>query len=417
MPIFQYKAFDNSGRQKKGTYDASSPQEVRQYIQSQQWHPVEITESHFIKGSPLPNLHILENLTSFLGTLIPWKKNYRKAVSTLSRQLEILLGVGIPYDKALEMVGSQTQDKEFQHILSGVRAKILEGESLHSALKKYPKVFSVMFVSMVRSGENSGQLDQIMKRLADYYENQEQLIAKLKSAMTYPIFMMVFSVSVVIFMMTSIVPKITAVFETRGAALPIPTQILINASDFLENNGKLTAFLTMVCIMSIYGFLRSAVGIRCKERVQLQIPVLKDLALKSLILQFCQTLSTLLHSGVDLKNALEIAKNVVVNHVLREKIETLIVEVNNQGSSLSNAMRRSGIFPEYVLHVVSVGEEAAKLDELLGKVAVRMQTEVSNTITTLTSLLQPLMVIFMGGMVGFIALAMLLPMLDINRLL
>ena len=417
MPIFQYKALDHSGKSKKGTYDASSLQEVRQYIQSQQWYPIEITESHFIKSSSLVNRNLLLWLASTMETLIPWKKNYRKAISTFSRQLEILLGVGIPYDKALEMVGSQTQDKEFQHILSDVRAKVLEGESLYSALKAYPKVFSVMLISMVRSGENSGQLDQIMKRLADYYENQDQLVAKLKSAMTYPIFMMIFSIAVVIFMMTSIVPKITAVFEMRGAALPVPTQILMSASEFLENHGGLTVFLTIICTMLIYAFLRSSKGIQYKERVQLQIPILKELALKSLILQFCQTLSTLLHSGVDLKNALDIAKNVVVNHVLREKIETLIVEVNNHGSSLSSAMRRSGIFPEYVLHVVSVGEEAAKLDELLGKVAVRMQTEVSNTINTLTALLQPLMVIFMGGMVGFIALAMLLPMLDMNRLL
>ncbi len=416
MPIFQYRAFGADGETHKGSYDATTESDVRQYLRSNNLYPVEIKLSRF---SSSPRSRVSDGKSSFsrLRQWVPYQRNYSRQLTILTRQLETLLGATIPYDKALEMVIAQTADASFKSILSDIRSKVVEGEHLAEAMGTYPNVFSPMYISMVRSGENSGKLDMIMQRLADYYETQEKLQSKLKSAMIYPIFMLIFSIGVVAFMMTSVVPKITAIFADRGGALPVPTQILITVSDFFTEYWAIALGVTIMTISSVAYYMRTASGKRFWDRMEITLPLLKTLTTKVLVLRFCQTLGTLLNSGVDLKSALEISKHVVVNHIFIKKLNQLIVDVNNKGIPLSSAMQRAGFFPEYVCHVVAIGEQAAKVDELLEKVSDRMQMEVSDTINGLTTLLQPIMVVVMGGVVGFIALAILLPMLNMNQLL
>ena len=401
MPLYQYQAFDQAGVLHKGSEDAVSESDLRQRLRSQQLYPKEIRVSRNNSHSFLPKR----------GT------NYQQALTLFTRQFEVLMDATIPYDKALQLIIEQTEDVGFKEILAEVRARVVEGGSLADALQLYPKIFPEMYISMIRSGENSGNLGTILKRLADYYETQERLRGRLKSAMIYPAFMLVFSLLVVVFMVTYIVPKITQIFASKGTLLPLPTRILMGLSDFIVHSWYLVLIGLVILIFGFSAFLRSEFGKKVLQQLQLKAPLIGPLMQKVLIARFCQTLGTLLGSGVDLKTALEISRHVVVNQLLIEQLNKMIIEVNNKGIPLSAAMGRTGYFPDYVQHVVAIGEEAARVDELLERVANRMQEEVSRLLEGLTALLQPTMIVLMGGIVGFIALSVLLPMLNMNQLL
>lgn len=412
MPIFHYQAFDATGALHKGTQDAASESEVRQLLRSKNLFPKEIRTSRFTRKSNKTKTSEGFKLPEFAK-----RRNYAKPLMLFTRQLEVLLDATIPYDKAFQLIIPQTEDHSFQSILSDIRGRLLEGESLANSMEKHPEAFPAMYISMVRSGENGGNLGMIMKRLADYYERQDRLRSQVRSAMIYPAFMTVFGFAVVVFMVTNIVPKITRIFESRDAALPLPTRLLIGLSELLSGNLLLLAVVVMLMILSGMIFMRSPSGRRFRDWTELKLPMFNRIWIKILVARYCQTLGTLLKSGVDLKTSLEIAKHVVVNRRFISALEKMIIDVNNKGVPLSAAMGKLEYFPEYVRHVVAIGEEAARVDELLEKVADRMQEEIQSLVEALTALLQPALILLMGGFVGFIALAVLLPMLSMNQLL
>ena len=414
MPIYNYQAFDAEGTLHKGSKDAASESEVRQFLRSRELFPKEIRTSRLYKA----NLGKRYNSGKIKIPKLTFRKGTSEKVLTqFTRQLEVLLDASIPYDKAFQLIIPQTVDSGFQSVLSDVRAQVVEGVPLAGAMEKHPDVFPAMYVSMVRSGENSGNLGIIMRRLADYYETQERVRSKIKGALIYPAFMTVFGVAVVIFMVTNIVPKITSIFESQKAALPVPTRILMGISEFALNHWFLLIFMILLVTAAAKIFFRSEQGRVWKNRIELNMPGLSRLRIKVMVARYCQTLGTLLRSGVDLKTSLEISKKVVVNKLFIEKLDQMIVDVNNKGIPLSAAMAKIDYFPEYVRHVVSIGEEAARLDELLEKVADRMQEEVNTLLEAMTSLLQPILILLLGGAVGFIALAVLLPMLNMSQIL
>ena len=412
MPIFHYQAFDATGALHKGTQDAANESEVRQLLRSKDLFPKEIRTSRFTRKSNKAKTSEGFKLPEFAK-----RRNYAKSLMLFTRQLEVLLDATIPYDKAFQLIIPQTEDHSFQSILSDIRGRLLEGESLANSMEKHPEAFPAMYISMVRSGENAGNLGMIMKRLADYYERQDRLRSQIRSAMIYPAFMTVFGFAVVVFMVTNIVPKITRIFESRDAALPLPTRLLIGLSELLSGNLLLLAVVVLLMILSGMIFLRSPSGRRFRDWIELKLPMFNRIWIKILVARYCQTLGTLLKSGVDLKTSLEIAKHVVVNRRFISALEKMIIDVNNKGVPLSAAMGKLEYFPEYVRHVVAIGEEAARVDELLEKVADRMQEEIQSLVEALTALLQPALILLMGGIVGFIALAVLLPMLSMNQLL
>ena len=412
MPIFHYQAFDATGALHKGTQDAANESEVRQLLRSKDLFPKEIRTSRFTRKSNKAKTSKGFKLPEFAK-----RRNYAKSLMLFTRQLEVLLDATIPYDKAFQLIIPQTEDHSFQSILSEIRGRLLEGESLANSMEKHPEAFPAMYISMVRSGENGGNLGMIMKRLADYYERQDRLRSQIRSAMIYPAFMTVFGFAVVVFMVTNIVPKITRIFESRDAALPLPTRLLIGLSELLSGNLLVLAVVVLLMILSGTIFLRSPSGRRFRDWTELKLPMFNRIWIKILVARYCQTLGTLLKSGVDLKTSLEIAKHVVVNRRFISALDKMIIDVNNKGVPLSAAMGKLEYFPEYVRHVVAIGEEAARVDELLEKVADRMQEEIQSLVEALTALLQPALILLMGGIVGFIALAVLLPMLSMNQLL
>ena len=412
MPIFHYQAFDATGALHKGTQDAANESEVRQLLRSKDLFPKEIRTSRFTRKSNKAKTSEGFKLPEFAK-----RRNYAKSLMLFTRQLEVLLDATIPYDKAFQLIIPQTEDHSFQSILSEIRGRLLEGESLANSMEKHPEAFPAMYISMVRSGENGGNLGMIMKRLADYYERQDRLRSQIRSAMIYQAFMTVFGFSVVVFMVTNIVPKFTRIFESRDAALPLPTRLLIGLSELLSGNLLVLAVVVLLMILSGTIFLRSPSGRRFRDWTELKLPMFNRIWIKILVARYCQTLGTLLKSGVDLKTSLEIAKHVVVNRRFISALDKMIIDVNNKGVPLSAAMGKLEYFPEYVRHVVAIGEEAARVDELLEKVADRMQEEIQSLVEALTALLQPALIVLMGGIVGFIALAVLLPMLSMNQLL
>ena len=412
MPIFHYQAFDATGALHKGTQDAANESEVRQLLRSKDLFPKEIRTSRFTRKSNKAKTSEGFKLPEFAK-----RRNYAKSLMLFTRQLEVLLDATIPYDKAFQLIIPQTEDHSFQSILSEIRGRLLEGESLANSMEKHPEAFPAMYISMVRSGENGGNLGMIMKRLADYYERQDRLRSQIRSAMIYPAFMTVFGFAVVVFMVTNIVPKITRIFESRDAALPLPTRLLIGLSELLSGNLLVLAMVVWLMILSGMSFLRSSSGRRFRDWTELKLPMFNRIWIKILVARYCQTLGTLLKSGVDLKTSLEIAKHVVVNRRFISALDKMIIDVNNKGVPLSAAIGKLEYFPEYVRHVVAIGEEAARVDELLEKVADRMQEEIQSLVEALTALLQPALILLMGGSVGFIALAVLLPMLSMNQLL
>ena len=412
MPIFHYQAFDATGALHKGTQDAANESEVRQLLRSKDLFPKEIRTSRFTRKSNKAKSSEGFKLPEFAK-----RRNYAKSLMLFTRQLEVLLDATIPYDKAFQLIIPQTEDHSFQSILSEIRGRLLEGESLANSMEKHPEAFPAMYISMVRSGENGGNLGMIMKRLADYYERQDRLRSQIRSAMIYPAFMTVFGFAVVVFMVTNIVPKITRIFESRDAALPLPTRLLIGLSELLSGNLLVLAVVVLLTILSGTIFLGSPSGRRFRDWTELKLPMFNRIWIKILVARYCQTLGTLLKSGVDLKTSLEIAKHVVVNRRFISALDKMIIDVNNKGVPLSSAMGKLEYFPEYVRHVVAIGEEAARVDELLEKVADRMQEEIQSLVEALTALLQPALILLMGGIVGFIALAVLLPMLSMNQLL
>ena len=412
MPIFHYQAFDATGALHKGTQDAANESEVRQLLRSKDLFPKEIRTSRFTRKSNKSKTSEGFKLPEFAK-----RRNYAKSLMLFTRQLEVLLDATIPYDKAFQLIIPQTEDHSFQSILSEIRGRLLEGESLANSMEKHPEAFPAMYISMVRSGENGGNLGMIMKRLAEYYERQDRLRSQIQSAMIYPAFMTVFGFAVVVFMVTNIVPKITRIFESRDAALPLPTRLLIGLSELLSGNLLLLAVVVLLMILSGMIFMRSPSGRRFRDWTELKLPMFNRIWIKILVARYCQTLGTLLKSGVDLKTSLEIAKHVVVNRRFISALDKMIIDVTNKGVPLSAAMGKLEYFPEYVRHVVAIGEEAARVDELLEKVADRMQEEIQSLVEALTALLQPALILLMGGIVGFIALAVLLPMLSMNQLL
>ena len=412
MPIFHYQAFDATGALHKGTQDAANESEVRQLLRSKDLFPKEIRTSRFTRKSNKTKSSEGFKLPEFAK-----RRNYAKSLMLFTRQLEVLLDATIPYDKAFQLIIPQTEDHSFQSILSEIRGRLLEGESLANSMEKHPEAFPAMYISMVRSGENGGNLGMIMKRLADYYERQDRLRSQIRSAMIYPAFMTVFGFAVVVFMVTNIVPKITRIFESRDAALPLPTRLLIGLSELLSGNLLILAVVVLLMILSGTIFLRSPNGRRFRDWTELKLPMFNRIWIKILVARYCQTLGTLLKSGVDLKTSLEIAKHVVVNRRFISALDKMIIDVNNKGVPLSAAMGKLEYFPEYVRHVVAIGEDAARVDDLLEKVADRMQEEIQSLVEALTALLQPALILLMGGIVGFIALAVLLPMLSMNQLL
>lgn len=341
------------------------------------------------------------------GTKSVGKVN-QKDLAIFTRQFSVMIDAGLPLVQCLEILGSQQEDKGFAKVIDNVRQDVEQGSTLQAALSKHPKAFTDLYVNMVGAGESGGILDVILQRLSIYIEKAVKLTAKVKSAMTYPIAVISIAVIVVVVIMVKVIPVFSAMYEGLGSSLPFPTRVCIGFSNILIRYSYLViAFLAIVWV-GVKQYYKTTAGHLQLDMLMLKIPVLGDLLLKVAVARFCRTLGTLISSGVPILEGMEItartAGNVVIqNGILKAK------EAVEQGRNISTPLAETKIFPPMVVQMVGVGEATGALDAMLAKVADFYEDEVDNAVSALTSLMEPIMIGVLGGIIGFIVVAMYMP--------
>jgi len=342
-------------------------------------------------------------------------------VCSIARQLATLLRAGMPLVPALSALVEQLreirgQDNPLAEIIEQVANDVNSGSTLAGALSKHPNVFSNLFVNMVAAGETSGTLEEVLLRLAEILEKRVHLAAKVKSAIAYPLMMIVVAVAVVVFLMSVVVPSITAIFIEMNRPLPWPTRLLISVSSFMKTYLVVIVPVLCVVLLGIPAACRTKGGRLLADRWKLKLPLFGKLFLKSEIARLTRTLGILLISGIPILQALEIAKQVIQNSVIADAMDS-VKDLVGKGEAIAYAIRKTGLFPPIVYHIIATGQISGNVEEGLINIADMYDGEVELTTKTLTSLLEPVVLLFMGAVVGFIVLAILLPIFDINQVL
>lgn len=342
-------------------------------------------------------------------------------VCSIARQLATLLRAGMPIVPALSALVEQlrsvgARDNPLAEIIEQVAGDVNSGSTLAGALGKHPNVFSSLFVNMVAAGETSGTLEEVLLRLAEILEKRVHLAAKVKSAIAYPLMMTVVAVAVVVFLMSVVVPSITAIFIEMNRPLPWPTRLLISVSSFMKTYLVVIVPVLCVVLLGIPAACRTKGGRLLADRWKLKLPLFGKLFLKSEIARLTRTLGILLISGIPILQALEIAKQVIQNSVIADAMDS-VKDLVGKGEAIAYAIRKTGLFPPIVYHIIATGQISGNVEEGLINIADMYDGEVELTTKTLTSLLEPVILLFMGAVVGFIVLAVLLPIFDINQVL
>ncbi|HIE64572.1 MAG: type II secretion system inner membrane protein GspF [Nitrospira sp.] len=403
MAIYDYKGLDLQGKNTAGIIDADSPRMARSKLRDSGIFPTEVRPADQEVLSPLsrPVTLFSERVTL-------------KETSVMTRQLATLVGAGIPLMEALTALTEQIEKEAAKKIWVDIRDGVKEGSSLADALGRYPETFSSLYRQMVRAGEASGTLDDILVRLADTLESQVRLRNKLFTIMTYPILMMVVSLIILVFLITFVVPKVTTIFTDMQQALPMPTVILLAFSDFLREDGWLVAVVGAGSFFFLRRHVKTSKGREQYDRIILKVPVVGRVVKIVAISRFTKTLAALLGSGVPILSAMEIVQQVVENKVLEEVIQEARGNIR-EGEGIATPLRRSGLFPPLVTHMIAIGEKSGKLEAMLQKVSEAYDNEVETAVTGLTALLAPMMILGMGLVVLFIVLAILLPIFEISQ--
>lgn len=401
MPVYNYKAINDKGESVKGVISAES---------------VKLASDKLRKGGVY--LSSIKEATGARRSSrsLPWSGVSISELAVMTRQFSTLISAGLPLETSLVALYEQTDDQKLKEILSEVRNRLSEGSSLHAALEEHKSVFSDLYVSMVRAGEASGTLDVVLDRLADFLEKQLELTSKIRGAMIYPAIMFVVGMGVLVFMMTFVIPKVADIFEASNKALPFVTVVLIGASDFLRENFALLLVFMAVVFFFAHRYVNTPSGKKIYDILSLRIPVFGKMSSKVMISRFTRTLATLLSSGIPLLDAVKVSESVLGNSLYVDNIRDVRVKVA-EGSAFGDCLGQTGIFPPLVVRMVSVGEEAGKVEVMLSKVADMYDTEVDGMLSTLTSLLEPVMILIMGVIMGFIVFAILLPVLNLTSVI
>jgi len=406
MPIYEYEALDKDGRKSKGVLEASAVAVARQKIRESGVFPVELRETGNAKRQSTAQM----SMGSLFG------KVRFNDVSLMTRQLATLLGAGLPLVPSLSTLVSQTAHPQMKQTLARIKEEVNEGKSLTAGLALFPKIFSPFYINMVKAGEISGMMNLVLERLADFNESQQALRAKINSALAYPLIMFAIGALVVFFLVTFIVPNITQIFEEMHQTLPFVTVLLITVSGFMKSFWWLLAAIILLAFLAAkYMLLKTEKGIYAWDRFKFKVPLFGVLNQKIALARFSRTLGTLLQSGVPLLASLEIVADIVDNRLMADAIRLAAKDVE-EGQTLSLPLARSGFFPPMASEMIAVGEQSGTLEVMLQRIANAYETEAAARIMTLTSLLEPLMILVMGFMVGFIVVSVLLPIFDMNQL-
>jgi general secretion pathway protein F len=405
MPGFEYKGLEvASGKAVKGYRDADSPKALRALLRRE---GVLLT-----LATPEDERHErAKRDIQLLGFL------YRPSssdVAVLTRQLATLVRAGVPLVESITALVDQVEKESLVRILTDVSENLKEGTAFATCLAAHPKVFPSLYVNMVAAGEASGTLEAVLERLADFMEGQARLKGKLISALAYPVLMTLIAALLVGALMVGVVPKVTTMFENMQQELPWYTALLIGVSDTLAGYWWLILGALALAIYSFRRWRAAPAGRMVWDRFMLRVPIFGRLNLLVAVARFSRTLSTLLASGVPLLPAMDIVKSVLENVQLESVVKTAIGSIR-EGESIADPLRRSGYFPPMVTHMIAVGEKSGQLEQMLQNVSRAYEADVETRVTALTSLLEPLIIVVMGGMVAFIAMAIIMPLVQMNQ--
>lgn len=408
MPVYQYRGYRNDGAAATGIVDAENVKVARLKLRKEGVFPTDVEE----QGQGVVRRQE--------ARLRPTHTIGRSALTAndlalMTRQFATLLVAGLPLVEALGVLVDQAEKKPVKGLFADIREQIRGGKSLSAALEMHEKDFSSIYIHMVRAGEASGALDQILFRLAEFLEKQLALKNKVTNAILYPALMLIVGVAVLFFLMTFVVPKITAVFASMKQALPWPTVALMSVSRFFADYWMVLIGLVIGGIVLVRRLTRTETGRMAADRLILRLPLIGDVARMVSISRLSSTLATMLASGVQLLDALDVSKRVMNNRVLEETVEGARQNIR-EGETIADPLKRSGEFPALVTHMIAVGERSGEMEEMLRRVSQIYDGEVERVITRLTSLLEPIMILVMGVVVFFIVVAILLPIFEMGQM-
>jgi general secretion pathway protein F len=404
MGAFEYTALDTGGRERKGILEGDTARQVRQLLRERQLLPVTVTEVAQKEAATQRKTFTLAKRVS------------ASDLALFTRQLATLVRAGLPLEESLLAVSQQTEKPRVQSIVLGVRSRVMEGHTLADGLAEFPRVFPEIYRATVAAGEQSGHLDTILERLAEYTENREQIRQKILGAMLYPIVLTVMCFGIVSGLLVYVVPKVIEVFESSKAQLPFITQALIGVSDFLRLYG---VYLLVALVLVGFGFnrwLRNPAARRTYHRFQLRMPLIGKLARGFNTARFTRTLSILSGSSVPVLEALRISGDVVTNLPMRDAVIEAAQRVR-EGAPIGRSLAQSKLFPPMTIHLISSGESSGELEAMLERAALSQERELDALLGALVGLLGPLLIVTMGLFVMGIVFAMLLPIFELNNLI
>ena len=403
MGAFEYTAMDQAGKQTKGLLEGDTPKHVRQILRDRNLFPVSVTEVAQREARRQRSFSFRKGMSS-------------SELALVTRQLASLSQSGLPLEEALLAVAQQNEQPRTKSILLGVRAKVMEGHTLAAGFGEFPQAFPELYRATVAAGEQSGHLDVVLERLADYTEARQELRQRVTNAMIYPIALVIFAVAIISFMLATVVPKIVGVFENTASDLPALTTGLIATSDFLRAYWPFVILGMAALSWLTWWILRKEGPRRRYHAVLLRLPIVGRLSRGVNTARFTRTLSILAGSGVPILQALKISSEVIENMPMREAVAEATVRVR-EGASISKSLAASKLFPPMMIHLVSSGEAGGRLEEMLSRSADGQEREVDGLIAALLGILQPLLIVVMGAIVLTIVLAILLPIFEINNLI
>ncbi|WP_455539807.1 type II secretion system F family protein [Terrisporobacter sp.] len=393
MPKFKYRALSPAGERIDAEYEGRSEQEVLAMITANGYYPLKVEE---VVQSKEINLDIFTKVTL-------------KDISIFCRQFYTMINAGVTINRSLDILAEQTQNKKLKNSIREIEEDVSKGEILSVAMKKHSNVFPILLINMIEVGEVSGNLDEIMLRMSNQYEKENKINNKVRVAMTYPAILGIIAIVVVALMMTFVMPKFLDIFNDMGTELPAVTKLLISTSNLMAQKALLIWPTVLMIIMGIRMYFKTEAGAYTLSALKLKIPILNKLNQKIIVSRFTRTLSVLLSSGIPMIRALELISEIVSNKLAEKEILSMRDYVV-RGDRLYNAMRSSEIFPKMLSTMVNIGEETGSLEEILDKTADFYDDELESQIQMTASMIEPLLIVVMGIIIGFIVLSIMLPM-------
>lgn len=407
MPTYVYKASDPAGKVSKGTLEAEGQRGAVSRLQEMGLIPIRVGPAE--KGRGRLSLGLSQDVTTL------FKRISGKDVMLFTQDLSALLEAGLPVDRALSILIGVAENEKFKEVIRDVLKAVQGGSYLSDALAKHPRVFSSFYVNMIRAGEAGGVLDAVLSRLALFLESSQDLRDYIKSAMVYPVFLVLVGGISIIILMTFVIPKFSIIFSDMGQAIPVSTRILLDISSLLRNYWWVILGAMVPAYFALRRYGRSPAGRLKMDERKMRLPVFGELIRKIEVARFARTLGTLMKSGVPILQALDLVKNIVGNQVIVQSMEKVHGRVK-EGDRLSKPLAEARVFPPLAIQMITVGEETGRLDEMLLRVAENYEKVVRNLIKRMISLLEPAMILFMGLVVGFIVVSMLMAIFSVNEM-